>query len=671
MSLEIDPTKIHVGGANLSNIDNRYYAEYSPAAPNDPDGPCVPPPLVDFVLPELKLVPINPTCVYTFPDIVPLPPIYNPPPVEIIACESLTANTAVPTIGAARTSYLHLSSAGPKECGITLTGLIDVIACEDFIANADRIVYGSALERKSSGLVLTPTSAPHCGVELTGLLDIDACEDFQTSYQVEFGNALRASSLKLVPTSAPHCGAELIGNIDVIACEDFTSTTHVTFNNTTLPNSYLTLTPRSTPHCGVDLTGNIEISACEDFTARGSITASGILQGSATVTASGKPNCGVTLEGSFFVPPMCEYVTIENEVAPAPTVIKVTHPDNSEEYPGNIKFWTYRVPCDNLDPCCQKIITDNYGDEQIEIQAGCLEVDISSNEPLTSDVVFKDQNDNPLGILSLLINTNVSDGNSPCQKLIDMRMANAEVTLDLSRLSSVTGVNDMRLPLGGCDWDILSDGLQLRISVAGDDSGYAPGTLHMVGSSPLPCFSCEYRDTESAPGDGTNTKIGTMDLDKLHVGWIDSSTCCDNDNSVIDMCLGVVHMQEDGAGWTTIGQASINMEGASSNAHGGGGEPCNIYMKASTDYAILSPGELTLGNWGGQQAQMTINSLSLTENGETFTAQPNALYITGNGGGSITMEVNTLQGKDAYFQQIDVCVNGEVKQAYVLMTTPE
>lgn len=69
-------------------------------------------------------------------------------------------------------------------------------------------------------------------------------------------------------------------------------------------------------------------------------------------------------------------------------------------------------------------------------------------------------------------------------------------------------------------------------------------------------------------------------------------------------------------------------------------------------------------------------------NGDHSTLNPGSLYVNYNGGaysrlfgggvyvndGSNWVNIEPPSGKDAYFQQVDVCVNGETKKAYVLMT---
>lgn len=72
-------------------------------------------------------------------------------------------------------------------------------------------------------------------------------------------------------------------------------------------------------------------------------------------------------------------------------------------------------------------------------------------------------------------------------------------------------------------------------------------------------------------------------------------------------------------------------------------------------------------------------------NGDSLTGNPGSLYVNYSSGaysrlfggglyvnnGSNYVDVRPPYGKDAYFQQVEVCVNGEPKYAYVLMSQPE
>jgi hypothetical protein len=83
---------------------------------------------------------------------------------------------------------------------------------------------------------------------------------------------------------------------------------------------------------------------------------------------------------------------------------------------------------------------------------------------------------------------------------------------------------------------------------------------------------------------------------------------------------------------------------------------------------------------------LTQNTLRIQyANGDSLTGNPGSLYVNYSGGaysrlfgggvyvnnGSNWVNIEPPGGKNAYFQQVEVCVGGESKFAYVLMSPPE
>jgi hypothetical protein len=298
---------------------------------------------------------MNQTCTFEFPEAIAIPPIYNPPPPKIIACEAFTATTSLIASGAAKSTILNLIAAGPKECGIELTGIIDVQACEEFTANVD-IDFGSSHRKAGSSAAITSTSSPQCGLnltgyfdvlvceeltvntdvqfsgaadkgsslllgktseaplcglDLTGLINVQACETFEASADITFGGANEkgGSSISLVSRNQPECGLELTGVINALACEELTVNTDVQFGGAAEKggSSIVLNTTSEAPLCGLNLTGNINVLACETFEADGtiSITGAGVSGGPITVTSRTVPACGLTLSGDVSID-VCE-----------------------------------------------------------------------------------------------------------------------------------------------------------------------------------------------------------------------------------------------------------------------------------------------------------------------------------------------------------------------------
>ena len=128
MALQIDLSTIKFG--TIDSVEG-YYVDYLPPAdPTEP--PCLLPPEPEESFPPIPALPkIEQVCEFTFPDVVAIPPIFNPPNPEIIACEDFTAAVNITTSGNALTNLTHfeVTDQGPLNCGFTLTGNIDVQAC--------------------------------------------------------------------------------------------------------------------------------------------------------------------------------------------------------------------------------------------------------------------------------------------------------------------------------------------------------------------------------------------------------------------------------------------------------------------------------------------------------------------------------------------------------------
>jgi hypothetical protein len=62
--------------------------------------------------------------------------------------------------------------------------------------------------------------------------------------------------------------------------------------------------------------------------------------------------------------------------------------------------------------------------------------------------------------------------------------------------------------------------------------------------------------------------------------------------------------------------------------------------------------------------------LNIIDNGGTLEAGPETIYMKSSAGGTVTINPSTIEGQDAYFVPITVCVDGENKTMYVLGTYP-
>ncbi len=87
--------------------------------------------------------------------------------------------------------------------------------------------------------------------------------------------------------------------------------------------------------------------------------------------------------------------------------------------------------------------------------------------------------------------------------------------------------------------------------------------------------------------------------------------------------------------------------------------------------ATLWPGGLSLSAQGGASGVFQTSTLFLSDGGGgSATLWPTGLTLS-DGSGTIDLQCGAVSGKTAYFQSVQLCVDGQSKTAYVLMTAPE
>lgn len=278
MSLTIDPAKIHLGG-----VVAQYYTEYLLVPLQDQPAQCVLPSDVPLTLSQKPLLPLNPVCEFQFPPVIPIPPVYIPPPPTITtypACSTMLVTTDVATCPATKNSYLALSSSGPEktsdgspsECKITLEGSLCVEACESFSASSALTFSGAA---SGSSLTLDANGQPDCGFILSGDINVNACETMTTSADVSFLGAAAGSFLTISSRNAPSCGVDITGAINVNACETFTAISNVNIYGTAVDRFIFTVDALTAPDCGVIIAGDVEINACKEITVQSNVQLNG------------------------------------------------------------------------------------------------------------------------------------------------------------------------------------------------------------------------------------------------------------------------------------------------------------------------------------------------------------------------------------------------------------
>ncbi len=305
MAPKIDPSSVHLGGDTT-----QYFAEYLPVNSGDQPPQCILPDLVTLTLPSTPLIPLN-------ADVTPLPPLYNPPNIKFLACETLTVKSDITTSYSARKSYMTLTTTGPDAgedgapaaCGFALEGLIDIEACETFDSNVN-VTFDHAA--KGSTLSIQSSDVPNCGFNLIGNIDVNACEKFTAESHISFARAAKGSFINVTPSDVPDCGFILDGIVSVEACETFDANVYINVGGAPVKHSNFDVTAKSFPSCGFTLNGDVEIEACTDFSAEGTINFTGAAVESNTVQLISKsqPHCGLALSGAVDIQACTDFSVI-------------------------------------------------------------------------------------------------------------------------------------------------------------------------------------------------------------------------------------------------------------------------------------------------------------------------------------------------------------------------
>ena len=171
MAQEINTTSV-----SLNSTDNpaQYFADYSAISTSQLPAICALPPAVTLELPAVELIPLAPNCVFQFPDVTIVPPVYVPEPFIPFACPSVHASSSVNISGNAVRGSLVLSSGGSGGnggCGVSLNGDIKVDACPNVTA-----VTNVKFPRSTSSTLALEANA--CGLTLTGVIDTGLTLDY-------------------------------------------------------------------------------------------------------------------------------------------------------------------------------------------------------------------------------------------------------------------------------------------------------------------------------------------------------------------------------------------------------------------------------------------------------------------------------------------------------------
>lgn len=267
MALEIDLSSINFStSVGVFNPAVGYKASYEAVNPADEPDVCnLPVQSNSLSIPALNLDTLNQVCKFNFPQVISPPPVFIPRPTFNPACEDFTASINV--------GFLHAATG-------------------NFSVN--------------------PISTPDCGLSINGVIDVIACQTFNATSSVNIGGAAHGSLFFSSSDGPPDCGLNLAGDIIVNACEDFTATSSIKGCGTANPTVSISAVPRSAPHCGVDLQGTICVDAC---TSSGVSVVSSITNGlTGNFTATKVDGCNTLLSLDLQGEPVCDKVESEDQV---------------------------------------------------------------------------------------------------------------------------------------------------------------------------------------------------------------------------------------------------------------------------------------------------------------------------------------------------------------------
>jgi hypothetical protein len=673
MANDIDPTSIDLGKSD----PNKYTADYIPSAAPLPDSKCALPPALKLDLTPAKLIPLNETCIYTFPDVIPIPPVYNPPQIKFLACETLSAETNIQTCSAASKSTLVLTSkgpdpaddGGPASCGLSLEGLLCVEACEDFDASVN-ITFGSALQGSkkdashtdptkqkpttASAIALTLRDRPHCGFDIVGNIAVTACESFHATQDISFLHAAAGSNLTLNFTNTPECSLTLGGIIDVKACETYESAINIALSGSAVKGQSLTSTSTSIPNCGIVTNFEAVIDACTEVFAGGAVSFSGAAEG-AIYLETGAAGCGVLLSGNVHVPKGCDTISFSGGQVSGGNV-SFYNADGSHagtaEIGGAVDVQSSKDGCShvinvtlsNTSITLPKLLTDSLlaggggggggggAAPGVVKNYGCSE---RSAYRKKYGILAEDQI-TTMQLASLGVNTiNSSECcQGSCTGTIDM--CHAWMSMDTIQVNNIT-----TNPTCGSKVDpgsslSLSDGYLYLFDLAGSSTKLDPNYVYIGSSS----------------GAGTHITGESMVIgdscgrgSSLNVDQISSVGCCDS-NVKIDLCSAIISMDDGGANILRLDPTVLHI-----TSGGAGG---NVNLNSDT---------LNITDQNGVSTLSTTMLYIGDREANSVTILPGSIQIVGNG----TVDI-TPPGANCSFSKLTMCVSEDsTSEIFVMM----
>lgn len=616
MAPKINPDSIHLGGDTPE-----YFAEYLPTDPGTLPEACIIPEVPELTLTLPSLTNLNEVCETVFPEVTPLPPIFNPPVVRFTPCEELVAEVAVQTTRATRNSRLTLSTIGPTAgedgdpsiCGFIVGGVFAIEACETFTASS-LVTFSN--QARGSTLSVESKSNPECGFVLKGNIDVKACPSVTATSNVQITGKGGGGYLRL--DRSGDCDLKLTGAVNFDACPEILSSGIV---QVTGKGGAGSISLQSVGKCSPQLIGNIEVNACPEVSASGTVLVTG-RGGRGSISLEQITDCGAALTGDIEID-ACDAINLSGSV-------EIT----GEGATGSIRLVN--------DGGCGGVLVG-----QVNVPKSCGVVDVSGlvtvnsvgggNVAATGSISLSSGGGGGICAIGIQGELNIPGGCSVIDIATRVNSTQLEIRnkrgQKLSTTTIAASLSYMAQPCGGVLTLSFTEPLPLIVDAGitvneeymDTSSGWAwnhtsapyldldeNNMLSLKGTLPIPYFSCEANDSEFAFSD--------LDLNSVNVNTINGSSCCGGGGYSIDLCQGEAILTSISIDNDTVFMNSAGL--VVGDNVGVGKENISVYGTKLTE-AGLQVGSTTYQaeEIVFEEATLSLQDIIICDNGEPKTAK--------------------------------------------------
>ena len=480
-----------------------------------------------------------------------------------------------------------------------------------------------------------------------------SCADFTGIVNIVGLNAAKTTKISGTSAGVPTCGFNISGIVDVLACESFKASGKVEFTGAAKKDSTLTLLATSRPDCGVALNGIINVAACETFSSEGTITVKskektrGLSVNTKTaiaVTPASIPACGFKLDGELELDACSSFnLIVDSSGSAATTLSFLKESDNSS-------LGTFK-----LTPAVT-ITGENDCEKTIKFSLGALDTNIIIPDAASTTLEISSTNSSILNRWYLDI-AETSTGYSLGMKYDDSKVCTTKATMN--EIDVVHIKNPPSCCNGGSSYIDMCAGKLFMQDAEGDALSWDSGTgiLNLLKSSGTPILNFSSYTSKAY----TELNLGQLSF---------------NDNAGttagINLYDGLYSSSADGSSVTMSVDSGFYVK-SSDGSYAGVTASDGFYYSAldATSVKLYDAGLFVVYPDSGK---ITLDKMKL-EFYVDGTLNNGYVYLSGDGlkmsKGGDTVDITVPKGEDASFQKINLCIDGETKTAWVLMTDPK